>query len=210
MEERHEKWTSIGEPLKRKVVDRSARLGVIGLGYVGLPLVLEMAREGFHVTGIDIDRGRIESINAGISYVLDAPSNTLRDFLAVGKIKATQSLEAIKELDTVSICVPTPLRKTRDPDLSYVIAATEAVGRHLRPGQLIILESTTYPGTTQEVVLPILEKSGLQVGKDFFLAYSPERVDPGNRVYATRNIPKVIGGITPQCTELAVVREHVS
>jgi UDP-N-acetyl-D-glucosamine dehydrogenase len=164
---------------------------------------LEMAREGFHVTGIDIDRGRIESINAGISYVLDAPSNTLRDFLAVGKIKATQSLEAIKELDTVSICVPTPLRKTRDPDLSYVIAATEAVGRHLRPGQLIILESTTYPGTTQEVVLPILEKSGLQVGKDFFLAYSPERVDPGNRVYATRNIPKVIGGITPQCTELA-------
>lgn len=206
MEKKPEAWASTEEELLRgKIVDRSARLGVIGLGYVGLPLVLEMARAGFHVTGIDIDRGRIESINAGVSYVLDAPSNTLRDFLAAGKIKATQSLEAIKELDTVSICVPTPLRKTRDPDLSYVIAAAEAVASHLRPGQLIILESTTYPGTTQEVVLPILEKSGLQVGKDFFLAYSPERVDPGNRVYATRNIPKVIGGITPQCTELSAL-----
>jgi len=205
MQERDKDQLSVGEALKKKIVDRSARLGVIGLGYVGLPLALEMAREGFQVTGIDIDRERIDSINAGMSYVLDAPSETLRALLAAGKINATSSLEAITELDTVSICVPTPLKKTRDPDLSYVIAATEAVGNHLRPGQLIILESTTYPGTTQEVVLPILEKSGLQVGRDFFLAYSPERVDPGNRVYTTRNIPKVIGGITPRCTELAAL-----
>ncbi len=203
MQDKHEGQSSTGEALKRKIADRSAHLGVIGLGYVGLPLALEMAREGFQVTGIDIDRERVEAINAGASYVLDAPTDILRTFLAEGKLKATQSLDAIGDLDTVSICVPTPLRKTRDPDLSYVVAATEAVSTQLRPGQLVILESTTYPGTTQEVVLPILEKSGLQVGSDFFLAYSPERVDPGNRTYTTRNIPKVIGGITPQCTALA-------
>ena len=205
MQERDKDQSSVGEALKKKIVDRSAHLGVIGLGYVGLPLAMEMAREGFHITGIDVDKERIDSINAGRSYVLDTPTETLRAFLAAGKITATQSLEAIRELDTVSICVPTPLRKTRDPDLSYVIAAAEAVGNYLRPGQLVILESTTYPGTTQEVVLPILEKSELQVGRDFFLAYSPERVDPGNRIYTTRNIPKVIGGITPRCTELAAL-----
>jgi len=191
--------------LKLKIADRSARLGVIGLGYVGLPLVIEMARKGFHVTGIDIDRERVESINAGVSYVLDVPSEILGALLAVGKVRATESLAAIKDLDTVSICVPTPLRKTKDPDLSYIVAAVEAIGNYLHSGQLIILESTTYPGTTQEVVLPILEKSGLQVGRDFFLAYSPERVDPGNRTYTTRNIPKVIGGITPYCTGLATL-----
>jgi len=200
--------TSHSEPetaLKRKIADRSARLGVIGLGYVGLPLVIEMARKGFSVTGIDTDRERVESINAGVSYVLDVPSEVLGALLVVRKVKATESLAAIEDLDTISICVPTPLRKTRDPDLSYVVAAAEAIGNHLHPGQLVILESTTYPGTTQEVVLPILEKSGLQVGRDFFLAYSPERVDPGNRTYTTRNIPKVIGGITPNCTELATL-----
>jgi UDP-N-acetyl-D-glucosamine dehydrogenase len=191
--------------LKRKIADRSARLGVIGLGYVGLPLAIEMAQEGFCVTGIDINKVRIETINAGGSYVLDVPNETLRALLALRKLRATESLAAIEDLDTVSICVPTPLRKTKDPDLSYVIAAAEAVGDHLHPGQLVILESTTYPGTTQEVVLPILEKSGLQIGRDFFLAYSPERVDPGNRTYTTRNIPKVIGGITPRCTELATL-----
>jgi len=191
--------------LKSKIVDRSARLGVIGLGYVGLPLALEMAREGFHVTGLDSDRERVESINAGVSYVRDVPSEMLSAFLSAGQIRATESLGVIEDLDTVSICVPTPLRKIRDPDLSYVVAAAEGVSTHLHPGQLIILESTTYPGTTQEVVLPILEKSGLQVGRDFFLAYSPERVDPGNRTYTTRNIPKVIGGITPRCTALAAL-----
>jgi UDP-N-acetyl-D-glucosamine dehydrogenase len=191
--------------LQHKIADRSARLGVIGLGYVGLPLVIEMARQGFHTTGIDIDRERVESLNAGASYVLDVPSEQLAALRAAGKLRATQALAALAELDTVSICVPTPLRKTKDPDLSYVIAAAEAVSAHLHPGQLVILESTTYPGTTQEVVLPILESSGLRVGTDFFLAYSPERVDPGNRTYTTRNIPKVIGGITPTCTEMATL-----
>jgi UDP-N-acetyl-D-glucosamine dehydrogenase len=166
---------------------------------------MEMAREGFHVTGIDIDRQRVEAINAGMSYVLDVPNETLLHFVVGKNIRATPSLTAIKDVDTISICVPTPLRKTKDPDLSYVIAAVEAVRTYLRPGHLVILESTTYPGTTQEVVLPILERSGLRVGKDFFLAYSPERVDPSNTTYTTRNIPKVIGGVTPTCTELATL-----
>lgn len=192
-----------GKELEKKIRDRSARVGVIGLGYVGLPLVIEMAKEGFQVTGIDIDRQKVDSVNAGISYVLDVPSETLFSFVTKERIKATQSLAAVENLDTVSICVPTPLRKTKEPDLSYIIAAVEAVHNHIRPEQLIILESTTYPGTTREVVLPILEESGLEVGKGFFLAYSPERVDPGNQSYTTRNIPKVIGGMTPRCTELA-------
>jgi len=164
-----------------------------------------MAQAGFDVIGVDTDSKRVETINAGGSYILDVPSDVLLALLALRKIRATDSLTAIADLDTVSICVPTPLRKTRDPDLSYVVAAAEAVSDHLHPGQLVILESTTYPGTTQEVVLPILEKSGLRVGRDFFLAYSPERVDPGNRTYTTRNIPKIIGGITPRCTEVATL-----
>ncbi|MFQ5853190.1 MAG: nucleotide sugar dehydrogenase, partial [Candidatus Binatia bacterium] len=195
----------VGKELAKKIRDRSARVGVIGLGYVGLPLTLEMAKEGFQVTGIDIDRQKVDSINAGISYILDVPSETLLPFVVEQRIRATQSLAAVEDVDAVNICVPTPLRKTKDPDLSYVIAAAEAVQNHLRPGQLIVLESTTYPGTTCEVVLPILERSGLQVGKDFFLAYSPERVDPGNRSYTTRDIPKVIGGTTSHCTELAAL-----
>jgi UDP-N-acetyl-D-glucosamine dehydrogenase len=197
--------SSEAQILRRKILDRTARLGVIGLGYVGLSLVLEMAKGGFHVTGIDIDTQRVEAINAGMSYVLDVSHNELLRFVVDGRIRATPSLTALKDLDTISICVPTPLRKTKDPDLSYVIAAVEAVRAYLRPGHLIILESTTYPGTTQEVVLPILERSGLRVGKDFFLAYSPERVDPSNKMYTTRNIPKVIGGLTSTCTELATL-----
>ncbi|MGE0684129.1 MAG: nucleotide sugar dehydrogenase [Candidatus Binatia bacterium] len=197
--------SSEAQILHQKILDRTARIGVIGLGYVGLPLVLEMAKEGFHVTGIDIDTQRVEAINAGMSYVLDVSNNELLHFVVERRIRATPSLTALKNLDTISICVPTPLRKTKDPDLSYVIAAVEAVRSYLRPGHLIILESTTYPGTTQEVVLPILERSGLRVGQDFFLAYSPERVDPSNKMYTTRNIPKVIGGITPACTELATL-----
>jgi UDP-N-acetyl-D-glucosamine dehydrogenase len=189
--------------LAKKIRDHSARVGVIGLGYVGLPLALEMAKEGFQVVGIDISREKVDSVNAGISYVLDVPNETLLDLVAKERIKATQSLAAVENLDTVSICVPTPLRKTKEPDLSYIVAAVEAVHNHLRRGQLIILESTTYPGTTREVVLPMLEASGLKAGRDFFLAYSPERVDPGNRSFNTRNIPKVIGGITRRCTALA-------
>jgi UDP-N-acetyl-D-glucosamine dehydrogenase len=168
-------------------------------------LVVEMAQSGFSVTGIDIDGSKVESVNAGISYVLDVRDESLRPGILNGTIRATQSLAAVESLDTISICVPTPLRKTKDPDLSYIIAAGEAVRNHLTPGKLIVLESTTYPGTTREVVLPILEKSGLKVGRDFFLAYSPERVDPGNKAFTTHNIPKVIGGITPRCTEIATL-----
>jgi UDP-N-acetyl-D-glucosamine dehydrogenase len=194
-----------GQELKEKILDHTAKLGVIGLGYVGLPLAVEMAENDFHVTGIDIDGRKVDSVNEGVSYISDVSNEALRAALAVGRIRATQSFAAVESVDTVSICVPTPLRKTKDPDLSYIIASAEAVHNHLRPGQLIILESTTYPGTTREVVLPILGKSGLQVGRDFFLAYSPERVDPGNTTYTTGNIPKVIGGITPRCTELATL-----
>src|SRR4030095_8037081 len=167
--------------LERKIGDRSAQLGVIGLGYVGLPLAVEMAQKGFRVTGIDIDGNKVESINAGISYVLGMPNEPLLTAIDNGTIRATQSFAAVESLDTISICVPTPLRKTKEPDLSYIIAAVEAVHNHLTPGKLIILESTTYPGTTREVVLPILEKSGLKAGRDFFLAYSPERADPADK-----------------------------
>ena len=196
---------SVGKELEQKIRDRTARVGIIGLGYVGLPLAVEMAKAGFQVTGIDIDNSRAESVNGGKSYILDVSSETLQSLVTKGRMRATQSLATVENLDALSICVPTPLGKTKTPDLSYIIAAVEAVHNHLRPQQLIILESTTYPGTTRELALPILEKSGLRVGKDFFLAYSPERLDPGNQSYTTQNIPKVIGGITEYCTELATL-----
>jgi UDP-N-acetyl-D-glucosamine dehydrogenase len=189
--------------LKEKIRDRSAKVGVVGLGYVGLPLAIEMANAGFHATGIDLVKEKVDAVNSGVSYVLDVSSEALQSVVRASRIRATQSLAAVEGLDTLNICVPTPLRKNKDPDLSYVIAAVEAIRIHIRPGQLIILESTTYPGTTREVVLPILEESGLQVGRDFFLAYSPERVDPANPTYTTTNIPKVVGGITPYCTQIA-------
>jgi UDP-N-acetyl-D-glucosamine dehydrogenase len=191
--------------LAKKIQDRSAQAGVVGLGYVGLTLAVEMAKAGFVVSGIDIDRQRVDSVNDGVSYLLDVPSETLRPLVAEKRLNATESLAALAHLDAVSICVPTPLKKTKEPDLSYVIAAAEAVRDHLRRGQLVVLESTTYPGTIRELVLPILEKSGLQVGKDFFLAFSPERVDPGNLTYTTRTIPKVVSGMTPVCGELAAL-----
>src|SRR3972149_10226787 len=191
--------------LEYKIGNRSARRGLIGLCCVGLPLATEMAQAGFHTTGIALDRRKVESINAGISPVPDVTNDTLFPLVVAGKITATQSLAAVENLDAVSVCVPTPLRKTKDPDLSYIIAAFEAIRNHLRPEQLVILEGTTYPCTTRELVLPILERSGMEAGKDFFLAYSPERVDPGNKKYTTRNIPKVIGGITRRCTELAAL-----
>src|SRR6266702_3020094 len=197
--------SQLGRELKKKIRDRSAKVGVVGLGYVGLPLAVEMARKGYQVTGIDLMREKVDAVNSGMSYVLDVPSETLLSFVSANKIRATQSLAAVEKLDTLNICVPTPLRKNKDPDLSYVIAAVEAIRNHIRPGQLIVLESTTYPGTTREIVLPILEESGLKVGHDFFLAYSPERVDPGNQKYTTHNIPKVVGGVTARCTEIAVL-----
>ena len=196
---------SSSEILEKKIRDRSANLGVIGLGYAGLPLAVEMAHQGFRVTGIDIDGRRVESINSGISYIPDVAEKVLFDLVSKGRMRATQSFSAVEALDAISICVPTPLMKTKDPDLSYIVAAAEAIRTHLTPGKLIVLESTTYPGTTREVVLPILEKSGLKAGQGFFLAYSPERVDPGNETFTTRNIPKVLGGITPQCTAVATL-----
>ena len=195
----------LARELKEKIHERSAKAGVVGLGYVGLPLALEMAQAGFQVTGIDLVKEKVELVNQGTSYVLDVPSESVMSSVSANKMRATQSLAAVEALDTLNICVPTPLRKNKDPDLSYIIAAVEAIRVHIRPGQLIILESTTYPGTTREVVLPILEESGLRVGQDFFLAYSPERIDPANSAYTTRNIPKVVGGVTAHCTELAVL-----
>jgi UDP-N-acetyl-D-glucosamine dehydrogenase len=194
-----------GRELQDKIRQRTAHAGVLGLGYVGLPLALEMAHAGFQVTGIDLVKEKVDSINAGISYIPDVPGDVLSKAVSANRMRATQSLAAAEKLDTLNICVPTPLRKNKDPDLSYVIAAVEAIRNHIRPGQLIILESTTYPGTTREIVLPVLEDTGLKVGRDFFLAYSPERVDPGNQKYTTRNIPKVIGGATPRCTKMAAL-----
>jgi UDP-N-acetyl-D-glucosamine dehydrogenase len=193
----------LARELKRRFRDHTAKVGVIGLGYVGLSLAVEMANAGFQVTGIDLNKEKVNSINAGISDIPDVPSETIASFVAEKKLRATQSLAAVGDLDTVNICVPTPLRKNKDPELSYVIAAVEVIRNHIRPGQLIILESTTYPGTTREVVLPILKASGLKAGSDFFLAYSPERIDPGNQIYKTRKIPKVVGGITPRCADVA-------
>jgi len=188
--------------LERKIRTRTARVGVVGLGYVGLPLGVEFARAGFRVTGIDVTASKVERVNAGDSYVLDVPSETLAPLVKAGKLEATCDFSAVAELDTIDICVPTPLRKTKDPDMSYIDAACRKIAEYLHPGMLIVLESTTYPGTTDEFVLPMLQKSGLRVGEDFFLCFSPERVDPGNPKYQTINIPKVVGGITPACTEL--------
>ena len=191
------------ETLIDKIRRHEARCGIIGLGYVGLPLALEFARAGFRVTGIDVDRGKVDAIMAGRSYVVDVSDAEIAEQVAAGRLMATSDFAAIAELDTVNICVPTPLRKTKDPDLTFVVSAVNEIRRHLRRGQLVILESTTYPGTTEEVVLPALEASGLQVGRDFCLAFSPERIDPGNPQFNTRNIPKVVGGVTPACTEMA-------
>src|SRR5215468_9521536 len=191
--------------LETKIATKTAAFGVIGLGYVGLPLALTFSDAGFNATGIDIDGSRVEAIVAGKSYITDIPDGELQKALRENRFRATTDLSEIRHLDAVSICVPTPLRKTKDPDMSYVISAADAIASELRPGQLIILESTTYPGTTEELILPSLETRGLKVGEDFFLAYSPERVDPGNPNFATKDIPKVIGGVTPRCAELAAM-----
>ena len=181
--------------------DRTATLGVIGLGYVGLPLAVEAARSGFRVVGFDISDRVVEQINRGESHIADVPSEVLRPFVGEGLLVADTDFSRLSECDAISICVPTPLNKIKDPDLSFVITAGNAIRDALRPGQLIILESTTYPGTTREVLLPVLEEGGLNVGEDFFLCFSPERVDPGNPVWHTRNTPKVLGGVTDACTD---------
>jgi len=197
--------TDVFEELQTKIKTKNCRFGVIGLGYVGLPLGLTLHESGFDVTGIDIDVKRVNAIQEGRSYITDIGDKELQAALNGHRFRATTNLSVIGELDAISICVPTPLRKTKDPDMSYIVAAADAIAKELRRGQLIILESTTYPGTTDELVLPILEAGGLKVGRDFFLAFSPERVDPGNARYATKEIPKVIGGITPRCVELATL-----
>ncbi len=191
-----------GRALEEKIRSHAARAGIVGLGYVGLPLGVEFANAGFRVTGIDVGASKVARVNAGDSYVLDVPSAVLGPLVAEGKLRATTDFSVLREADTVNICVPTPLRKTKDPDMSYIDAACREIATYIHPGMLIVLESTTYPGTTDEFVLPLLEKTGLKVGKDFFLCFSPERVDPGNPKYQTVNIPKVVGGITPECTEL--------
>jgi UDP-N-acetyl-D-glucosamine dehydrogenase len=189
--------------LVERIRRREARCGVIGLGYVGLPLALEFARAGLRVTGIDLDERKIADIRAGRSYIVDVRGEEIAEQVAAGRFEATSAFEVIAALDTINICVPTPLRKTKDPDLTFVVSAVDEIRKYLRPGQLVILESTTYPGTTEEVVRPMLEAGGLRAGRDFALAFSPERIDPGNAVYNTRNIPKVVGGVTPQCNEVA-------
>ena len=189
--------------LENKIRTRQAAVGVVGLGYVGLPLALTLGEAGFKVTGIDIDQRRIAQLMEGHSYITDISDAELAQARNGGRFTATDQLDVIATLDAISICVPTPLRKTKDPDLSFILSATEAVAQRLRRGQLIILESTTYPGTTDELVLTRLQESGLRVGEDFFLAFSPERVDPGNTAYPTRKIPKVVGGVTPNCSKLA-------
>jgi UDP-N-acetyl-D-glucosamine dehydrogenase len=185
--------------LHTKIKDGSAVVGVIGLGYVGLPLAVEACRAGYRTIGVDVNDGVIERLNRGESHIRDVPSQALADVVGRGQFEATSELGRLAECDVISICVPTPLSKIKDPDLSYVVAAGHAVAHALRPGQLIILESTTFPGTTREVLLPLLEESGMVVGEDFFVCFSPERVDPGNPVWHTRNTPKVIGGVTTAC-----------
>jgi UDP-N-acetyl-D-glucosamine dehydrogenase len=179
------------------------RAGVIGLGYVGLPLAVELARAGYSVVGLDIDERKVEAIEGGRSYIPDVQDTHLAELVAVDRLHATNDFAALERLDTVNICVPTPLRKTKDPDVSYMVAAVEQVAKYLHPGMLVILESTTYPGTTEELVRPMLEATGLKAGRDFFLAFSPERVDPGNAQFHTANVPKVVGGTTATCASLA-------
>ena len=186
-----------------RIRERSAHIGIIGLGYVGLPLAVEFARQGLHVTGFDVDASKTDQINAGKSYIPDVPTADLAAVVTSGHLRATTDMSELAMMDAVDICVPTPLRKTKDPDLSYVVKAVEAVAKTLRAGQLIILESTTYPGTTDEVVLPRLSASGLKADRDFFLAFSPERVDPGNQQFSTKTIPKIVGGYGPASAEVA-------
>ena len=202
------------QALKEKIESKTARVGIVGLGYVGLPLAVEFAKAGFHVTGIDLQQSRVDRLMRGESYVQDVPSSEVDELVKAGRLDATTDFSIVGKLDTINICVPTPLRKTKDPDMSYIVSASDEIAKFFHPGLLVILESTTYPGTTDELLLPTFEKNGLKVGEDFFLCFSPERVDPGNPVYQTLNTPKVVGGITPACTEMgklffAQALEHV-
>lgn len=195
---------NIKEELILKLQSKTAKLGVVGLGYVGLPLAVEKAKAGYEVIGFDIQKSKVEMVNEGRNYIGDVVDSDLKKLVSDGKLKASIDFKFIEEVDTVCICVPTPLDLYKQPDLSCVINSTKSVARYLHKGMLVVLESTTYPGTTEEVLKPILEESGLKCGTDFFLAFSPERVDPGNKKYNTKNTPKVVGGYTKDCTEVAV------
>jgi UDP-N-acetyl-D-glucosamine dehydrogenase len=186
--------------LLEKIQNKSAKIGVIGLGYVGLPLAVEKAKAGYTVLGFDIQKEKVDKVNKGINYIGDVVTSELEDIVRDGKLSATTDYDRIRECDAIMICVPTPLNKYKQPDLSFVINSTNEVAKRMKKDTLIVLESTTYPGTTEEVMLPILEQNGYKVGEDFFLAFSPERVDPGNLVYKTKNTPKVVGGVTEKCT----------
>src|SRR5262245_59332014 len=197
------KMPDFAERLFARIQSREARVGVVGLGYVGLPLAVEFANGGLTTIGIDLDSRKVAAIQNGDSYIPDVPASDVRELVAAGRLLATTDFSVVAALDTINICVPTPLRKTKDPDMSYIVSAVEAIAAHLSPGMLIVLESTTYPGTTEELVRPMLEVTGLKAGIDFFLAFSPERVDPGNRAFNTRNVPKVVGGVNAESTEIA-------
>jgi UDP-N-acetyl-D-glucosamine dehydrogenase len=188
-----------------RIAEHTARVAVMGQGYVGLPLAVEFAKAGFHVTGVDLDADKVAALNCGNSHIPDVPSATVRELVSAGRYRAATEMDVLGESDAIIICVPTPLRKAKDPDISFVLLAATAVKARLCAGQLIILESTTYPGTTEEMLLPMFEERGLKVGHDFFLAFSPERIDPGNEQFQVRDIPKVVGGITPDCTRTAAL-----
>lgn len=189
--------------ITKLITEKGARIGVIGLGYVGLPLLVEFARKGFDSTGFEVDEWKAAEINSGRSYIGDVPESAVKELAEAGILRATVQFEHLKNCDAIIICVPTPLRKTKEPDVSYILAAAEEIKKNLRRGQLVVLESTTYPGTTDEVLLPMFEETGLKLDEDFLLAFSPERVDPGNPQFQTHNIPKVVGGCTDASTEVA-------
>ena len=195
---------SPAQQLLRRIENRRAHCAVIGLGYVGLPLAVELGKAGFRVSGIDLQAKRVAELARGRSYVQDVPSEDVRTLVKAGSFSPGTDFSVLRHADAVNVCVPTPLSKMRDPDVSYIVAAVQEVARYLHKGQLVILESTTYPGTTTELLLPMLAETGMKVGEDFFLAFSPERVDPGNPTFNTHNIPKVVGGVTPTCTQVAV------
>ncbi len=193
------------QELRRKIESREARVGVVGLGYVGLPLAVEFAQAGFTVTGIDLDQRKVDALNRGESYIQDVSTADVKELVDAGRLRATTDFSAVDTLDTINIAVPTPLRKTKDPDMSYIVNSCQEIAKHFHPGMLVILESTTYPGTTDELMLPMFETPDLKVGEHFFMCFSPERVDPGNPNFQTKNIPKVVGGITPECTEIGAL-----
>ena len=196
-------WGFRMSELSTKIDDRSAHVCVVGLGYVGLPLAVAFAEAGFRITGLDVTRGRVDELNAGRSYIPDISSESVAAQTSAGRLRATVDADVLADADTVHICVPTPLGKTKDPDVSYVVAVADEVGRRMHPGLLTVLESTTYPGTTEEIMLPRLAAEGGEVGVDFHLAFSPERIDPGNETYTLKNTPKIIGAMTPACANIA-------